>query len=75
MGGGIGLTACNERLSLPLLHAHEPECMPERLPSAQPRPITSAPQTDASAPVIRLSRWALTTTMLGDGGVHFDPAA
>ena len=45
--GALGLTACNERLSLPLLHAHEPECMLERLPSAQPRPITSAPQTDA----------------------------
>ena len=27
------------------------------------------------APVIRLSRWALTTSMLGDDGVHFDPAA
>ena len=47
MGGGIGLTACNERLSLPLLHAHEPECMPERLPSAQPRFLSPALETHA----------------------------
>ena len=47
MGAGIGLTACNERLLLPLLHARESECMAELLPSAQPRSLSPALETHA----------------------------
>ena len=47
MGAAIGLTACNERLPLPLLHAREPKCRSVRLPSAQPRFLSPALESHA----------------------------
>ena len=75
--GGVHFdpAACDEHLPLSFAASTQSQASTDCQPSAQPRPITAAPQTEAECTVIRLSRWAHPSSILGDGGVHFDPAA
>ena len=68
--------ACNKHLPLSFGAAHRLRRVPDCHPSAQPRPITSPPQTEAectsNSPLAM--RWPINI-LIGDGCVHFDPAA